>query len=98
MPLMLQRSLAGHRTRWDLTTPRGATMRPMDERALEPLDEGWSTLLAIVAHPDDLEYGAASAVAKWTAAGKQVAYVLVTRGEAGLAIPPAEAGPLRERE
>ena len=42
--------------------------------------------------------GMASAVAKWTTAGKSVSYVMVTRGEAGLAIPPAEAGPLREDE
>ena len=31
---------------------------------LEPLDEDWRRLLAVVAHPDDLEYGAASAVAR----------------------------------
>ena len=62
------------------------------------MPEDWTTGLAIVAHPDDLEYGAASAVAKWTAAGKRIAYVLVTSGEAGLAIPPEEAGPLREAE
>jgi LmbE family N-acetylglucosaminyl deacetylase len=65
---------------------------------LEPLDETWARALAIAAHPDDFEYGMASAVAKWTASGKSIAYVLVTRGEAGLALPPAEAGPLREEE
>lgn len=65
---------------------------------LEPLDEAWDRALAIAAHPDDFEYGIASAVAKWTRAGKQVVYLLATRGEAGLAIPPAEAGPLREDE
>ena len=70
----------------------------MTDHALEPLPEDWTTGLAIVAHPDDLEYGAASAVAKWTAAGKRITYVLVTSGEAGLAIPPEEAGPLREAE
>ena len=57
-----------------------------------PLD--WDRALAIVAHPDDLEYGAASAVARWTSEGKDVSYVLVTRGEAGLGdVAPAEAGP-----
>ena len=60
----------------------------MPEETLEPLPEDWTTGLAIVAHPDDLEYGAASAIAKWTAAGKRITYVLVTSGEAGLAIPP----------
>jgi LmbE family N-acetylglucosaminyl deacetylase len=62
------------------------------------LSEDWSTGLAVVAHPDDLEYGAASAIARWTEQGKEITYVLVTRGEAGLEIPPDEAGPLREAE
>ena len=66
---------------------------------LDMLPENWQTALAIVAHPDDLEYGAASAVARWTAQGKHVYYVLVTSGEAGIdAIPPEQAGPLREAE
>jgi LmbE family N-acetylglucosaminyl deacetylase len=65
---------------------------------LSVLPDDWSSGLAIVAHPDDLEYGAASAIAKWTDSGKTIHYLLVTRGEAGLAIPPAEAGMLREAE
>ncbi len=65
---------------------------------LEPLPDDWTRALAIVAHPDDLEYGAASAIARWTSEGKAVAYVLVTSGEAGLAMAPSEAGPLREVE
>jgi LmbE family N-acetylglucosaminyl deacetylase len=60
--------------------------------ALDPLPEDWSRALAVVAHPDDMEYGAACAVAKWTRAGKDVRYVLVTRGEAGIAaLDPAES-------
>ncbi len=66
---------------------------------LEPMPENWDTALAVVAHPDDLEYGAASAVARWTAQGKRIAYLLLTRGEAGIdSIAPEEAGPLREAE
>ncbi|HEY1966882.1 MAG TPA: PIG-L family deacetylase, partial [Pseudonocardia sp.] len=66
---------------------------------LLPLPEEWRRALAIVAHPDDLEWGTAGAVARWTAAGKQVAYLLVTRGESGIdGIPPERAGPLREAE
>jgi LmbE family N-acetylglucosaminyl deacetylase len=66
---------------------------------LKPLPEDWDRALAVVAHPDDLEYGGASAVARWTSQGKQVSYMLVTRGEAGIdSIPPEEAGPLREEE
>ncbi len=66
---------------------------------LEPLPEDWSRALAIAAHPDDLEYGAAGAVAGWTAAGKDVRYLLVTRGEAGIdTLPPEESARLREAE
>src|SRR6266446_1690359 len=66
---------------------------------LAALPEDWDRALAVVAHPDDLEYGAASAIARWTAQGKQVRYVLVTRGEAGIdAMHPEEVGPLREAE
>jgi LmbE family N-acetylglucosaminyl deacetylase len=68
-------------------------------KKLQPLDEDWETALAVVAHPDDLEYGAASAVARWTAQGKHVSYLMVTRGEAGIdAMPPEQTGPLREEE
>ena len=63
------------------------------------LPEGWERCLVVAAHPDDIEYGAASAVARWTAQGKQVAYLLATRGEAGIdTMHPDEAGPLREAE
>jgi LmbE family N-acetylglucosaminyl deacetylase len=69
------------------------------ERALTPLPEDWDRALAVVAHPDDIEYGAAMAVARWTAAGKWVGYVLATRGEAGIdGMAPDEAGPVREEE
>jgi LmbE family N-acetylglucosaminyl deacetylase len=66
---------------------------------LPTLDESWERALCVVAHPDDLEYGAAAAVARWTQQGKSVTYLLATRGEAGIdGISPAEAGPLREQE
>jgi LmbE family N-acetylglucosaminyl deacetylase len=66
---------------------------------MEPIPEDWDRAVAVVAHPDDLEYGAAAAVARWTGQGRSVSYVIVTRGEAGIAgMPPAEVGPLREEE
>jgi len=66
---------------------------------LEPFPDNWHRALAVVAHPDDMEYGAASAVARWTSEGKEVAYLLVTRGEAGIAsMPPDEVTSLREVE
>jgi LmbE family N-acetylglucosaminyl deacetylase len=59
----------------------------------------WQRALVVAAHPDDIEYGLAAAVAVWTAAGKEVHYLLATRGEAGIAgMPPSETGPLREAE
>ncbi|RBY95484.1 PIG-L family deacetylase [Blastococcus sp. TF02-8] len=64
-----------------------------------PLPDDWQRALVVAAHPDDIEYGIAAAVAVWTAAGKEVHYLLATRGEAGMAgVPPAEAAPLREEE
>ena len=52
---------------------------------LPALPENWERCLAVAAHPDDIEYGTASAVARWTAQGKSVTYLLATRGEAGMA-------------
>ena len=66
---------------------------------LESIPEAWERALAVVAHPDDMEYGAASAVARWTEQGKDVRYVMVTRGEAGIADRnPDEVARLREDE
>jgi LmbE family N-acetylglucosaminyl deacetylase len=66
---------------------------------LPMLPENWERCLVVAAHPDDIEYGTASAVARWTAQGKQVTYLLATRGEAGIdSMHPDQAGPLREAE
>ena len=66
---------------------------------MEPMPEDWERAVAVVAHPDDLEYGAAAAVARWTSQGKHVAYLLATRGEAGIAgQDPEMVGPLRVEE
>jgi LmbE family N-acetylglucosaminyl deacetylase len=63
------------------------------------MPEDWESAVAVAAHPDDLEYGAASAIARWTRQGKKVTYLLVTRGEAGIAgMAPAQVGPLRVAE
>lgn len=62
-------------------------------------DADVTRLLCIVAHPDDMEYGASAAVAKWTDQGKEVSYLLLTRGEAGIRdMHPDEVAPLREGE
>lgn len=65
----------------------------------EPLPEDWERGLVVVAHPDDIEYGGAAAIARWTSEGKSIAYCLVTSGEAGIdSMSPEKAGPLREQE
>lgn len=51
-------------------------------QALELLPADWERALCVPAHPDDMEYGVASAVARWRGQGKSVAYSLVTSGEA----------------
>ena len=66
---------------------------------LTPLDESWERALCVVAHPDDLEFGAAAAVARWTGQGKSIVYCMVTSGEAGIdGMDPAECREVREEE
>jgi len=40
-------------------------------------------VLAVVAHPDDIDFGGAGTVALWTKAGIEVHYCIVTDGQAG---------------
>jgi len=69
-----------------------ATVLPLPHDAFE-------RVLCVVAHPDDIEYGTSAAVAAWTTHGVEVAYLLLTRGEAGMdASPPDRTGPMRVRE
>lgn len=71
----------------------------MNGTDLQPLDEDWNIALAVVAHPDDLEYGAASAISKWTSEGKRVVYLLATSGEAGIdGMTPEETAKVRVQE
>ncbi|GAA2341859.1 PIG-L family deacetylase [Saccharopolyspora halophila] len=68
-------------------------------RSLQPFPEQWTRAVCVMAHPDDVEYGPAAAVARWTGSGREVGYVFVTSGEAGIeGMPPERAGPLREQE
>jgi LmbE family N-acetylglucosaminyl deacetylase len=72
----------------------------MSAPLLPPLPEdAFRRVLCVVAHPDDVEYGMSSAVAAWTARGIEVAYLLLTRGEAGMdAVPPERTAELRTQE
>jgi LmbE family N-acetylglucosaminyl deacetylase len=40
-------------------------------------------ILVITAHPDDVDFGAAGTIARWTDAGIEVSYCVVTNGDAG---------------
>jgi LmbE family N-acetylglucosaminyl deacetylase len=56
--------------------------------------------LVVIAHPDDVDFGAGGTVAAWTAAGIDVAYCVCTSGDAGGFddTPRHEMAPLREAE
>ncbi len=49
--------------------------------------------MAIVAHPDDIEFSCAGTTARWAKAGARISYVLCTSGDVGIAQP----GMTRER-
>lgn len=46
-------------------------------------DDGVRRVLAVAAHPDDIDFGAAGTIAAFTEAGVEVAYCIVTDGAAG---------------
>ena len=46
-------------------------------------DEEVERALVITAHPDDVDFGAAGTIATWTDKGIEVAYCIVTDGDAG---------------
>jgi LmbE family N-acetylglucosaminyl deacetylase len=57
--------------------------------------------MVIVAHPDDIEFSSAGTVARWVQGGSQVAYVLCTSGEVGIAeagMTKDKAAKIREKE
>jgi len=58
-------------------------------------------VLVVTAHPDDVDFGAAGSVARWTSEGVDVAYCIVTNGEAGgfdEAMPRSSVAAVRQAE
>ncbi len=51
------------------------------------------TAMAIVAHPDDIEFSCSGTLARWARAGTRISYVLCTSGDVGI----DEAGMTRSR-
>ena len=57
--------------------------------------------MAIVAHPDDIEFSCAGTMARWIQNGAEVVYVLCTSGDVGIAEPgmtKEKAAQIREAE
>ncbi len=46
-------------------------------------DDEVERILVVTAHPDDVDFGVAGSVARWTDAGASVIYCIVTDGDAG---------------
>jgi LmbE family N-acetylglucosaminyl deacetylase len=64
-------------------------------------DEDVERALIVCAHPDDVDFGAAGTVATWTDAGIEVAYCIVTDGDAGgfdSSVNRAEVASMRRKE
>ena len=63
--------------------------------------DGIERVLVVVAHPDDCDFGCAGTTARWTDAGVNISYVIVTDGDAGgfdRSITRKEMATIRRRE
>jgi LmbE family N-acetylglucosaminyl deacetylase len=71
-----------------------------DEQLPELGADGPLTLMAIMAHPDDIDFGSAGSIARWCAEGWTVYYVLATSGDKGTHGPETrqELAAIREEE
>jgi len=64
-------------------------------------DSEISRVLVVAAHPDDIDFGAAGTVARWTDAGLDVVYCICTDGQAGgfdPTLPRSQIGAIRRAE
>jgi LmbE family N-acetylglucosaminyl deacetylase len=64
-------------------------------------DQEVERVLTVMAHPDDVDFGAAGTVATWTAQGIEVTYCICTDGDAGgfdEAVPRDQIAGIRRRE
>jgi LmbE family N-acetylglucosaminyl deacetylase len=60
-----------------------------------------NSVLVVMAHPDDAEFGCGGTIAKWASAGKVINYVLCTSGDKGSSDPtisPVELAKTRRSE
>ncbi|HWD53002.1 MAG TPA: PIG-L deacetylase family protein [Acidimicrobiales bacterium] len=78
-----------------------ATVVPRPILEIDPGPDGVERILVVTAHPDDVDFGAAGSVATWTRAGVEVAYCIVSDGDAGgsdRTVSRAEVAALRREE
>ena len=59
------------------------TTVPTPSVPLEGPEEEVARILVVMAHPDDVDFGTAGSIATWTDHGTEVAYCIVTDGDAG---------------
>ena len=60
-----------------------------------------TSILVVLAHPDDPEFFCGGTIARWTGEGRQVSYCLLTRGDKGSddgQVDPEQLAVLREKE
>lgn len=60
-----------------------------------------ASVMAIVAHPDDIEFTCAGTLARWARAGVKISYVMCTSGDVGIDDPEItreQAAAIREQE
>jgi LmbE family N-acetylglucosaminyl deacetylase len=60
-----------------------------------------SSVLVVMAHPDDAEFSAGGTIARWTSQGAHVTYCICTNGDKGTSNPdmdPREVARVREQE
>jgi LmbE family N-acetylglucosaminyl deacetylase len=65
------------------------------------LDSEFTRALAVMAHPDYVDFGSAGTIAQWTASGVEVSYCIITNGDAGgfdPAVPRSEISAIRQAE
>jgi LmbE family N-acetylglucosaminyl deacetylase len=52
-----------------------------------PTEPEGNSVLVVMAHPDDAEFGCGGTIARWASAGKEINYVLCTSGDKGSSDP-----------
>jgi LmbE family N-acetylglucosaminyl deacetylase len=85
----------------DATSAKATTRKQTPSVEVFDHDDSIHSALAVVAHPDDVDFGMAGTIATLTSLGVAVSYCLVTSGDAGgddMVMPKEERAKIREDE